>query len=449
MKKTLAPVNGKASRPLDTSEDLDPVKKALTPGNGQPDGFRARNSYFANRDPLQTLGSLIRRGASAVLAKGVPGFTPQAIETVLSFARGRASHRAMLGFRYFSFKRFLNFWLIELQLYVGATRVRGYPYEWETDTTNICQLKCPLCHTGLDNIRRLKGVMHFDTFRKTIDEIKDYVIWLSLYSWGEPLINKQIPKFISYAHQAKIATLISSNLSLPLTPEKVEAIVRSGLDVLIISMDGITQEVYEKYRVKGKLSLVLENIRLFVQKKKELGYKTPYLEWQFIVMKQNEHQMPEARRLARELGVDKIVFKRVDFPHGMGNGELTRKWVPVNTAGFRRDDLLDKPYNEKSGKCWRLWRSAVVNWDGGYAPCCYLTDAKDDFGNVKEDSVKTIWNNAHYRTARTLFRNGNRPEVGVGCLTCEVYLESPNGRKHSAAILRGMRRAFKEVVKVD
>ena len=364
-------------------------------------------------------------------------------------ARGRLSHRLMLALRHFTLKRLVNFALIELQLYMGKTRVHGYPYEWEIDTTNICQLKCPLCHTGLDNIRRLKGTMHFDTFRKTIDEIKDYVIWLSLYSWGEPLLNKQISKFISYAHQANISTIISTNLSLPLPPEKVEAIVRSGLDVMIISLDGVTQEVYEKYRVKGKLPLVMDNIRLFVQKKKELGYKTPYLEWQFIVMKQNEHQIPEAQRLARELGVDRIIFKKVDFPHGIGTEEMARQWVPVNTPEFRRDQPLDKPYNEAGNKCWKLWRSGVINWDGGYAPCCYLTDAKDDFGNINDQSIEEIWNNDHYRTARTLFKNGDMPEVEVGCLTCEVYLESPNGRKHSAGILKELRRASKKALKVN
>ncbi|MEE9198945.1 MAG: radical SAM/SPASM domain-containing protein [Dehalococcoidia bacterium] len=392
----------------------------------------------------------VARGKASILGgREVALPVPRCFKTALSVTRGRLSHRIMLAFRYFTPKKFLNFALMETQLYMGLRRVRGYPYEWEIDTTNICQLKCPLCHTGLDNIRRVKGVMHFDTFRKTIDEIKDYVVWLSLYSWGEPLLNKQIPRFISYAHRAKIATLISSNLSLPLSPEKVEDIIRSGLDVLIISLDGVTQEVYEQYRVKGKLSLVMDNIRLFVQKKRELGYKTPYLEWQFIVMKQNEHQITEAERQAQKLGVDRIIFKEVDLPHGMGSEELARKWAPMSVNGYQEAQPWDKPYNEKGKTCWRLWRSAVVNWDGGYAPCCYLTDAKHDFGNVKDQSIKSIWNNAHYTTARNLFKNGNMPQVEVGCLTCNVYLESPNGRRHAPGILRELGRKAKKALKVD
>ena len=403
--------------------------------NGKNSGSKARNIKRTYNDPFKPLLNLIRFAATVVRGRGLSSLIPEKIETTLAVSEGRFTHRMVLGFKHLTLSRFINFWLIELQLFLGMTRVWGYPYEWEIDTTNICQLKCPLCHTGLDNVQRVKGIMHFDTFRKTIDEIKDYVVWLSLYSWGEPLLNKQIPKFIGYAHKAKIATIISTNLSLPLKPERVEEIIRSGLDVMIVSLDGLTQEVYEQYRVKGNLSMVMSNLRLFIEKKKELRSKTPYIEWQFIVMKQNEEQIPEARRMAKEIGVDQIVFKKVDFPHGMGDDRLAKKWLPIHTPEFRRENPLDKPYNENGERCWRLWRSAVVNWDGGYAPCCYLTDAADDFGNVKESSIKSIWNGVHYRTARNLFKNGGRPKVGVGCLTCEVYLNSTNGRKHGQTFL--------------
>ena len=409
-----------------------PLKVSYPTKRGNGSGPQTGSSGSSNLDLLRSAYSIMHRGASLLPPRVLPATLREPVKTAVSLANGRTSHRFSLAFRYFTWKKLFNFARIEAQLYMGLRRVQGYPYEWEIDTTNICQLKCPLCHTGLDNVQRIKGVMHFDTFRKTIDEIKDYVVWLSLYSWGEPLLNKQLPRFLSYAHKARIATLISTNLSLRLTPEKAEELIKSGLDVLIISLDGVTQEVYEKYRVRGDLSLVMDNIRLITQKKKELGSRTPYLEWQFIVMKQNEHQMFEARRIAKAVGVDQIIFKKVDFPHGIGTAEMVRKWAPVNSPEFTRVSHLDKPYNENHSKCWRLWRSGVVNWDGGYAPCCYLTDAKDDFGNIKDTSIKSIRNNAHYRTARNLFRNGDTPEVAVGCLTCEVYTESSNGRKHAA-----------------
>lgn len=351
-----------------------------------------------------------------------------------SLASGRMRQRFEIALRHGTWKKLFNLLRIELQLRLGRTRVTGYPYEWEIDTTNICQLKCPLCHTGLGTVNREKGIMHFDLFKKLIDEIKDYCIWLSLYSWGEPFLNKEIDRYVAYANEANVATVMSSNLNKPLTPEMAESLIRSGLDALIISLDGTTQEVYQVYRVGGHLDRVLDNIRLLVQKKVELGYSTPYLEWQFIVMRQNEHQIPEARRMAKELGVDDLVFKKVDFPHGEDDLEHTVRWLPVATEGYRRDQPLDKPYNENGVRCWRLWRSAVVNWDGGYAPCCYLTDASDDFGDAKTHSIKEIWNNEHYLTARGLFKDGTVPKAHVGCLNCNVYLDSKAARKRGPAI---------------
>ena len=354
--------------------------------------------------------------------------------TIGALASGRASQRASVALRHGTWRKLFNFLRIEAQLRMGRKRVWGYPYEWEIDTTNICQLKCPLCHTGLGTVNRQKGVMHFDLFKKTIDEIKDYCIWLSLYSWGEPFLNKEIDRYVAYAHSANMATIISSNLNKPLTPEMAERLIRSGLDVLIVSADGTTQEVYEVYRVGGHLERVIDNIKLLASMKIELGSVTPYLEWQFIVMRQNEHQIPEAQRMAKELAVDGLVLKKVDFPHGAEGADLAERWSPIHMEGFRTDEPFAKPYAENGTRCWRLWRSAVVNWDGGYAPCCYLTDAADDFGDVSTHSIKEIWNNEQYLNARGLFDHGPVTESYVGCMDCNVYLESAAARRHGRAI---------------
>ena len=355
---------------------------------------------------------------------------------VNSLAGNRSEQRAALAFRYFSWKKLFNVIRVEIQLRLGRRKVWGSAFEWTIDTTNICQLKCPLCHTGLGTIDRDKGIMHFETYTKTIDQIKDYCVWLSVYSWGEPFLNRRIHEFVSYAHQNRIATIMSTNLVKPLSPEMAENIIKSGLDVLIVSLDGVTQEVYEKYRVGGRLDRVLDNLRLLVQKKRELGYTTPHVEWQFIVMRQNEHQMEEARQLATEIGVNSVIFKNVDFPHGMDDAKEAQRWLPREHPDYLRDDPFVKPYQEDGRRCWRLWRSAVVNWDGGLAPCCYLTDKSEDFGEVTKSSIKDIWNNENYTTARGLFEDDYTPEKWVGCVTCSVYLGSRAARKRGPVALQ-------------
>lgn len=349
-------------------------------------------------------------------------------DVVGALAGDRGVQRTGLLFRYLTWRKALNFLLVEVELRRGVTRSRASPFEWEIDTTNICQLRCPLCHTGLGNIQREQGVMHYDVFTRTVDQIKDSCLWLTLYSWGEPFLNPRIHEFVNYAHRKRIATIISSNLNRPLTDEMAENIITSGLDVMIISLDGVTQDVYEQYRVNGRLVRVLDNIKLLVAKKRELGMNTPRLEWQFIVMRHNEHQIPEARQMATQLGVDAIVFKKVDFPHNVESPELAERWLPSDPQ-YLRAKPFDKPYAEDGERCWHLWRSAVVNWDGGFAPCCYLIDKADDFGDVTKNSVRQIWNNERYTTARGLFKDGFTPRQAVGCISCPVYLRSPVARQ--------------------
>ena len=348
-------------------------------------------------------------------------------DVISAVAGGRVEQRTELMFRYLTWRKVLNLVRTEFELRRGRVRLTGAPFEWEIDTTNICQLKCPLCHTGLGNIRRDQGVMHYDLFTKIVDQIQHSALWLTLYSWGEPFLNPRIHDFVGYAHDRGLATIISSNLNRPLTEQMAEDIIRSGLDVMVISLDGVTQEVYEQYRVNGHLSRVLENIRLLARKKQELGMTTPYLEWQFIVMRQNEHQMDDARRLARELGVDDIVFKKVDFPHQMEDAAVAEQWLPTSLE-YQRGNAFDKPYEEQGERCWRLWRSAVVNWDGGLSPCCYLTDKAQDFGDVTTHSIRAIWNGEAYTASRGLFREDFTPTRAVGCMHCPVYTDSPTGR---------------------
>jgi radical SAM protein with 4Fe4S-binding SPASM domain len=183
--------------------------------------------------------------------------------------------------------------------------------------------------------------------------------------------------------------------------------------------------------VLGRLDRVLANLRLFVERKRALGSQTPHIEWQFIVMRQNQHQIPDAEKLADEIGVDSILFKKVDFPLWEQDTETATKWLPSGLDEYEREHAFERPYKEDGDRCWRLWRSAVINWDGGAAPCCYLTDKNDDFGDVTNSSFKSIWNGNEYTTARKLFKKNIAEAGDVGCRTCPVYTGS------DAARLRG------------
>ncbi|MBE7174662.1 MAG: radical SAM protein, partial [Williamsia sp.] len=184
----------------------------------------------------------------------------------------------------------------------------GYPISVSFEPTTSCNLRCPECPSGLRAFTRDTGMLKKDFFRQTIDDIYKDLLYLIFYFQGEPFLNPDFLDMVKYAHDKGIYTATSTNAHY-LTDEKAKRTVESGLDRLIISIDGTTQDVYKQYRVGGNLEKVLQGARNIVKWKKELNSKTPFVFFQFLVVKPNEHQIEDVKRLAEEIGVDQIRFK--------------------------------------------------------------------------------------------------------------------------------------------
>ena len=144
----------------------------------------------------------------------------------------------------------MNYYFTHRQMLSKKDKIIGYPSHIFLDVTNICTLKCPLCPTGLGVQGRKKGHMSFSQFKKIIDEIGKYLISIDLFNWGEPLLNKDVYRMIEYAHQRKILTAISTNFQ-HFSEGGAEEMISSRLDNRILSIDGASQESYEKYRIGG------------------------------------------------------------------------------------------------------------------------------------------------------------------------------------------------------
>jgi MoaA/NifB/PqqE/SkfB family radical SAM enzyme len=185
----------------------------------------------------------------------------------------------------------------------------GKPMVMEIEPTTSCNLRCPQCPSGLREFSRNTGMLDLTLYKKIIDEIHPELVYLILYFQGEPFLNKQFLEFVKYAAAKNIYTATSSNAHY-FTDEMARATVESGLDRLIVSLDGITQDTYEKYRIGGNLEKVLEGTKRLVYWKKKLGSKTPHIIWQFIAFKHNEHQIPELEKKAKEIGVDELAHSR-------------------------------------------------------------------------------------------------------------------------------------------
>src|ERR1700761_780715 len=184
----------------------------------------------------------------------------------------------------------------------------GYPVSISFEPTTPCNLRCPECPSGLRAFTRPTGMLENSFFRQTIDQLSKELLYLIFYFQGEPYLNPGFLDMVAYAHSKGIYTATSTNAHY-LNDKNAKRTVESGLDRLIISIDGTTQEVYEQYRVGGKLEKVLEGARNIVKWKKELKSKKPFVFFQFLVVRPNEHQIEDIKRLAKEIGVDQVRFK--------------------------------------------------------------------------------------------------------------------------------------------
>ena len=248
--------------------------------------------------------------------------------------------------------------------------------------------------------------MPFDKFRAVVDELGSYLYEVDLNNWGEPFLNKDLVKMIQYCHGKGIRTSVNTNLNVKLSEKHAIELINSGLDVLYISMDGVTQKTYEKYRKGGNLGLLWDNIGLVTAKRKQLGKKKPKIVWQFLVSRFNEHELRELEQTRQHLGVDELVLGglRSDmgkeiFTRDREKVESLKKWLP------KKEELSRYNYGKKERKlrkklCHFLWFVSVINWNGSVSPCCANYLEKLDFGNAFNDGFKAVWNNEKYRAAR-------------------------------------------------
>src|SRR5438270_2066047 len=206
-------------------------------------------------------------------------------------------------------RRAWNAWKVyssyQLSKWTGKSLQWGYPVSISFEPTTSCNLRCPECPSGLRAFSRPTGMLQKDFFRQTIDDIYKDLLYLIFYFQGEPFLNPDFLDMVKYAHDKGIYTATSTNAHY-LTDEKAKRTVESGLDRLIISIDGTTQDVYKQYRVGGNLEKVIQGAKNIVKWKKELKSKTPFVFFQFLVVKHNEHQIEEIKQMAKEIGVDQV-----------------------------------------------------------------------------------------------------------------------------------------------
>ncbi len=306
--------------------------------------------------------------------------------------------------KYLTIKKIRNIGMVELERAQKKGFLKGKPYTLMLESTNICNLSCPFCPTGLGLNRVPKGKVFIDNFKKIIKDLKEYLVFVRFDGSGEPLVNRDIFKIIEYAHTQQIGTCFSTNFQLFSKDDK-EAIIRSGLDYITISIDGSNQETYGKYRVGGDLNKLIKNIKMLTEAKKDLKSKRPFMELQFIVFDDNKDQVSTVHNIARELEADRFITKTSILRDSEGK--------------------INQPQPKRLKPCFWLWSVLTVGWNGDCKPCCFGFWQEFTFGNIITDGFDRVWNNPVLNALRVAFNgkgfNDHTSIKATPCYTCPSF----------------------------
>ena len=301
---------------------------------------------------------------------------------------------------------------------LGLVRFTHMPTFVSVEPAAVCQLRCPECPVGVSNSsltgKGRAGVsspyLSLEVWRRTLDEIKQWALTVQFYFQGEPLLNSHLPDMIAEAHRAGLYTVLSTNAQ-ALTPEMAEALVRAGLDRIIVSMDGLSEETYNAYRIGGSLEKTKAALRYLREAKERLKAST-VIELQCLRLRTNEHEWKAFKQQYKSLGADRLVFKTAQLHHYAEGHPL----MPSDPRYSRYRKGKDGLYHRKSLRrgCLRVWSGVVVTTTGEVLPCCYDKSHSYSYGNIMDTPLAELFSNEKARAFR-MAAEQEKPQICQEC----------------------------------
>ena len=293
-------------------------------------------------------------------------------------------------------------------------QVRTRPESLSVEPASVCNLRCPECTLGGGRLQRPGQLMDLATFGNALQPLAPWLVSCQFFLQGEPTLNPDLCQMIAETHRHRIFTTVSTN-GQTLTHELCNNLVTSGLDRLIVSVDGTTQEVYERYRVGGSLQAAINGIGNMVAARKAQKRHNPLIEVQFIVFRHNEHQISQIKQLARQWGADRVVLKTAQIENSAHAAEM----LPENPKFSRYRLNADGSISTKqhfSANCFRLRSTMVVAANGDVPLCCYDKNCRYSLGNINQTNALAIW---HSPEADHLRQQVWRTKNGINiCQNC-------------------------------
>ena len=316
------------------------------------------------------------------------------------------------------------------------TSVNHLPYHLVLDPVSYCNLSCPLCVQATDPHGRTASRISRSSFQSLLEELQSALIRIDLFNWGEPLLHPEFCELVAAAASCGAYTRTSTNLS---HKHRFDAkqIVSSGLQYLVVSIDGATGPTYSKYRRGGDFDLVLRNLRELVEAREAMGVRTPLIDWQFLVFNYNEHEIAEARKVAMDIGVDVFRYggargmmaSKLDAPTDKNVRDSSDHLLPGNHELSEYNENDDKRWTSERSTCRWLWSHAAVHANGGVAPCWSTWFESLDYGNISDGGMRATWNNPRFLAARQTVQEGgdiNGSQVCHRCAYHRNYVNTPD-----------------------
>ena len=295
------------------------------------------------------------------------------------------------------------------------------PIKLRIEATTACQLACPTCPTAEGKVDASlgRGFLRAENFRRVLDQGKGSLKSIELSNFGEPFLNPHLLEIFRIAHERGVALTISNGANLNnVRDEVLEGLVKYRVRTLRCSIDGTTQEVYAAYRRNGSLATVLANIKKINELKAASGSRFPELVWQFVVFGHNQHQLADARLMARILGMG--FFAKLswdsDFSAVTGVKELEQQ---LGHAATRERFLAQNGEPYFGRVCHDLWEQPQINFNGQMLGCCVNYWA--EFGGNAFDDLAAAINGPRIAYARAMLRGKAPPRDDVPCSRCDLY----------------------------
>lgn len=300
------------------------------------------------------------------------------------------------------------------------------PRDLRIDASTVCQLRCKTCPTGQHQMPVAgRGFLSFDNFKKLIDD-NPRIRNIELSNFGEILLNPQLIDILQYSYDKGVRLYADNGVNFNnASHELLLALVKFKFRSMTCSIDGASQESYQKYRINGSFDNVIKNIKHLQKIKKQCNSRYPVLTWQYVVFGHNEKEIPIARSLAKKMGIGfKVKLNWDESFSPIKDIEFVKKETSLRITS-RNDFQHHRKKVYLSSTCHQLWDEPQINWDGKLLGCCW--NYWGEFGeNVFETSLQESLNDEKLNYAKKMLLGTSSARDDVPCTKCDNYRNMVN-----------------------